>query len=665
MNFLIKGSDLLARYPGFELVGRDVYLQRLLSILLRRSASSVVLAGPRGVGCTALILGIQLAKQQDGAPYDVTGRRLFWLDVNGLFASGDSEEVNHAFHRILDRLKSVDGSVLVVEDARDLLEACRNSGTLHFINALLAAVREGRTQVILEAADDDLETVLRCGSDVREMFTILAVDEPAGPDLAAIVTSSAAALSKHHGIRIEPDAATAAIELTTRYQSQDGWAQPARTLTLLDRALASYRLAAHKNGNPEHGADIRRLIEERRRTQNLIAELEDRADEYRLLASAPDNARSTIFSGIDAPEVSQLRSQARELHAVATHLNEQLAERTKAVDGNLALTRPLVLSEFAEISGISVAKLGQNEREKLRGIEAILLRRIFGQTEVVSRVAGGVRVARAGRRDRARPLAYLFLGPSGVGKTELSKALAAALLDDEAALTRFDMSEYMEKHGVAKLIGAPPGYEGFEAGGILTNLMRRNAYRILLFDEIEKAHPDVFNIFLQVLDDGRLTDNVGRTVSFADATIVMTTNIGQAHFLDASLTTSEAEAAAMDELNSTYRSEFLNRFAGRQNILCFKSLDLDSIERIVRRELAVLDRVYGERGLRVEMSDEQLKIFCQDQYDPRIGARGLPGFISATLEPALADRVLAEDQPNGTAQVSYEPSAHKFHVEVR
>lgn len=223
----------------------------------------------------------------------------------------------------------------------------------------------------------------------------------------------------------------------------------------------------------------------------------------------------------------------------------------------------------------------------------------------------------------------------------------------------------MEKHGVAKLIGAPPGYEGFEAGGILTNLMRRSSYRVLLFDEIEKAHPDVFNIFLQVLDDGRLTDNVGRTVSFGDATIVMTTNIGQAHFLDETLSTQEAEAAAIEELGTTYRSEFLNRFAGRQNILCFKKLGLDSIERIVRRELATLDRLYGERGLRVTMPDDQLATFCRDQYDPRIGARGLPGFIAATLEPALADRVLADDAAEGTAIVSYDAAARRFKVEVR
>lgn len=277
----------------------------------------------------------------------------------------------------------------------------------------------------------------------------------------------------------------------------------------------------------------------------------------------------------------------------------------------------------------------------------------------------GIKIARVGRRNNNKPLAaYLFLGPSGVGKTECAKALAGALLDDDAALTRFDMSEYMEKHAVAKMIGAPPGYEGFEVGGILTNLMRKNSYRILLFDEIEKAHPDIFNIMLQVLEDGRLTDNVGRTVSFADAIIIMTTNIGQPHFLDPTLSSDEAEAAAIDDLGNTYRSEFLNRFAGRQNILCFKPLGLDSIARITRREIASLNAVYGEKGIPVEIDDADLMAFCTAQYDPRVGARGLPGFITANLEPVIVNSILENPDHRGTAVIRYNSETGQFDVSL-
>ena len=250
-----------------------------------------------------------------------------------------------------------------------------------------------------------------------------------------------------------------------------------------------------------------------------------------------------------------------------------------------------------------------------------------------------------GKRNKNKPqAAFMFLGPSGVGKTEIAKALTEIMLNDERALTRFDMSEYMEKHAVAKLIGAPPGYEGFEAGGILTNAMRTNQNRILLFDEIEKAHPDVFNVFLQILSDGRLTDNIGRVVSFSESIIIMTTNIGQKYFLDDKLSAEDVKEFVSEELNSTYRPEFLNRFAGRENIINFKKLELVDIVKIVRRELNNLDNTYRESGIRINMSDEQLYNFCEKKYDPVVGARGLPGYIEANLEPMIVNMILSGEK---------------------
>lgn len=663
MDHLILGSERLTREPGFALVDRDAELARLVAILMRRRASSVILTGPGGVGTTALTLGLQAAKAAPDAPFDLVAKRFFWLDTDGLLAS---PEPSKSWDAVMRRLVGTGGAVLVIDDARDLIDGTRAAGLPHALNGLLAAIGAGTVQVVLETREDDLDFVLRSHSEMRERFTILPLDEPSGEPLRAIARVAADRLTDHHGVAVEDEAVSIAIMLTTKYANQLTRAQPERTISLLDRALSTYRMEAHRRPpgfDDATWADERRrmevLVQTQREGETAIASAEADIERARERATADG---SPLARGIELPEVAGLRSRISAYRTEVDRVKGELDRWAGEVNASLRLTADLVMAEFSSITGIPVSKLNENEREKLRNLPVVLGGRVYGQEEAVNRLADGIRVARIGRRGNA-PTAYLFLGPSGVGKTELAKALAGALLDDDAALSRFDMSEYMEKHAVARLIGAPPGYEGFEAGGILTNLMRRSGFRVLLFDEIEKAHPDVFNVFLQVLSDGRLTDGLGRTVDFRDASIVMTTNIGQPHFLDQSLSADEAEDRARAELSETYRPEFLNRFAGRQNIVCFRRLGLDVIERIVRRELTDLDRVYGERGYALDTVDTDVAAFCRDWYDPRVGARGLPGFITANLEPLVVKELL--DGRSGPARVAYNSDRRSFNLEVQ
>ena len=326
--------------------------------------------------------------------------------------------------------------------------------------------------------------------------------------------------------------------------------------------------------------------------QDEITQLQEEEDNNKNSESVAIKTFAQLTAGgFDSPAVAKLKEKIRQIDAKIAQNNEQHQKLVMLANKDLRLNRQEVIAEFSKVSGISANKLDENEVENLINLEANLLSRIFGQDNIVKHVTNSVKVAKVDTLEESDPaMSYLFLGPSGVGKTEMAKALSEYVYGDEKSLVRFDMSEYMEKHAVAKLIGAPPGYEGFEAGGILTNSVRTKPVGIYLFDEIEKAHPDVFNIFLQILSDGRLTDNVGRTVYFSDIMIIMTSNIGQSYYLDPNLSDEAACELATNELNNTYRSELLNRFNGRENILHFKRLPMEVIERIIRREIDKLNQ---------------------------------------------------------------------------
>jgi len=655
MNYLVSGEDRLEKSPGFRCVGRSAELKEMASILTRKHSNSIILTGPGGVGCTTICLGLQAwkANRSDPAPFDIASKRIFWLDTDGLFSSGDSKIINSEFQKITSALASTSESILIIEDVADFINAAKAGGYDHFINALMNMVKLDESQVILEVKDESFDSVIKSHSDMIELFTVLEIREPTDDVLKLIVTDSADALARYHHLGVEESAITAAISLTNKYRAAMNRAQPTRSVNLLDRAFATWRMDSHATINKEDKNTLALISSELRATEDVFIDLNEEmaAEDARLEASADgQKKRISAFSklvgnGIDNPTKKAIRER---IDAVQRELDGKKARYdalVKKVNAGIKLAKTQVTNEFSRISGIPAEKLNEDEREKLRNLEANLCRRIFGQDAAVKHVANMVKTSRIGRRNNGRPMgACMFMGPSGVGKTEMAKALAANLFDDEKALFRLDMSEYMEKHAVAKLIGAPPGYEGFDAGGILTNTVRRQPVCIVLFDEIEKAHPDVFNILLQVLGDGRLTDNVGRVVSFQDTYILCTTNIGQEHYLNKKLTVAQAQEKTLEDLDKTYRPEFLNRFGGRKDIIQFLALGVDIIKQIVLRETALINDAYVLENISLNVPPEEVQKFCKKNYDPRTGARGLPGHLRSTLEPMIADLALAKKE---------------------
>lgn len=705
----IASQDFLKMFPNFKLVNRDTDLERISSILCRKKNNSLLITGPRGVGVTSLLIGLQQLKEKDDTSFDILSKQFFVLDVDDLFSSGDNEQINKEFQQVIRNLEKTPNSVLVILDAYNFLEGAKNSGNLHFINTLNNADKSNLFQVIMEVNDDQLNSVYTTNYRINDFYTLYDVKELSGQKLEDVVTEASKELIEYHGIGISEETIKEAIRLTTKYREDYGLGitQPARTVALLDRALAAYKQSVNKqhpalielmnkilaSTNEEEKKqlqeiynasyedwmntklEIQKLAKEQsegevlrlKYTEELEKAKEKQNETESNLESAVDKGvvdfKTMMKAGFDTKEVQELKQQLKQINDQLKNNKHRYQELIKSINNGLALDKLHLMDSFSKISGISSAKLDENEIESLVNLESNLLKDVYGQDDIVKRVADAIKVAKLDKnKDNGPAASFLFLGPSGCGKTFLSKSLAKNLFGDEKTLIRFDMSEYMEKHAVAKLIGAPPGYEGFECGGILTNTVRKNPMGVYLFDEIEKAHPDVFNIFLQILSDGRLTDNIGRTVDFSEAIIVMTSNIGQKYYLDTSLTDEESKEKANEELCKTYRSELLNRFNGRENIFYFKRLSMETIQKIVKREINNLSKAY-EEDMCIQMSDREIEEFCKDQYDPIKGARGLPGFIKAHLRPKLVDEMLHNNSERPAFWICYDKETKDFYFD--
>lgn len=702
LKHLVRGGEYLSRFPTFRLIGRKDLQTKLMRILMRKKSNSVVLVGPSGVGVSTLALSLQAMKTDPNAPFDIVNKRFYWLDIDALFASGDSAKINAEFQKMMEHLSKTPHDILVITDTRSFIEASERTGNGHFANALTNAVKNDWMQVILEVRDGDLEYVLKYHNHIRDNYTLLDVHEPRAHDLEDIILGVSEEFTKYHGVKIDPDAISTAIDLTQHYTHDHlKEAQPGRALTVIDLALATYRLHAHENPPklvalrekaqkdpsliPELEreqaqwdatqkrlrqlyADIREgeiAIEKINDVIDSIREEEEKAKAAREARGEPEEVKPyegsdafLIIGGTDSPRIQAERKKIKEIEALVDESREAWTRLTNQINADLVLTRDSVVAEFASITGIDANKLNEKEEEVLRSLEPTLKNVIFGQDHVIQKVSNGIKVSKIGGRNEGRPLGcFMFLGPSGVGKTELGRQLARAL---GLEFTLFNMADFQEKHSVARLIGAPPGYDGFEAGGQLTNAARKNRKRLYLFDEIEKAHPQVFDVMLALLDNGHLVDSRGLDAFYEDAIVVMTTNLGQPHFLNPELTFEQATALAVQDVDNTYRPEFLNRFEGRENIIPFNKLDHASIQRIVKREMSKVASAYVRRGITSVIDDTSIEAFVHDRYDPVRGARGLPAVIRATLDPIIVNHILDNPGKAGEFTIRYDVLTKRF-----
>ena len=639
-------------------IGRDDEIRRVLQILSRRTKNNPILIGEPGTGKTAIVEGLAQRIVRGDVPENLKQKQLYSLDMGALVAGakykGEFEE----------RLKSVIGEVtrsegriiLFIDEIHTLVGAGGGEGAMDAANILKPALARGELRAIGATTLNEYQKYFEKDKALERRFQTVMVDEPDEMSAISILRGLKERYENHHKVRIQDDACIAAVKLSERYISDRFL--PDKAIDLMDEAAAKLRM--ERDSVPEELDDIirqlkqleieREAIKRENDEQKIkqldkdIAELKDKEREFRahweserelvnkiqqdkeqmeqLRFEAERAEREGDYGKVAEIRYSKLKALEDDIAAVQAQLNAN-----SAAGSNRLVREEVTADDIAEVvsrwTGIPVTRMMQSEKEKLLHLEQELHKRVIGQEEGITAVADAVRRSRAGLQDPKRPIAsFIFLGPTGVGKTELAKTLADFLFNDESMMTRIDMSEYQEKHTVSRLIGAPPGYVGYDEGGQLTEAVRRKPYSVVLFDEIEKAHPDVFNILLQILDDGRLTDNKGRVVNFKNTIVIMTSN------------------ATREQLRAVMRPELLNRI---DEIIEFKSLTQQQIADVVRLQLANVEKMLGEQDIRLEATPQAIAYLAQEGYDPDFGARPVKRAIQRLVLNELSKRLLAGD----------------------
>ena len=662
-------------------IGRDDEIRRVLQILSRRTKNNPILIGEPGTGKTAIVEGLAHRILRGDVPENLKDKQLYSLDMGALIAGAKYQgEFEERLKGVINEVvKSAGSIILFIDEIHTLVGAGKTSGAMDAANILKPALARGELRSIGATTLDEYQKYFETDKALERRFQQVMVNEPDTLSTISILRGLKERYENHHKVRIQDDAIIAAVELSNRYITERFL--PDKAIDLMDEAAAKLRM--ERDSVPEELDEMtrrlkqleieREAIKREGDQQKLdmlnkeIAELQAQESEFKtkwqsekeLVNKIQDNKKKIEQLKFEADRAEREGDYGKvaeirygQLQALETEI-EQVQQQLKERQGSEAMVKEEVTAEdIADVvsrwTGIPVNKMMQSERDKLLRLEDELHKRVIGQDEAIIAMSNAVRRSRAGLQDPKRPIgSFIFLGTTGVGKTELAKALAEYLFDDETLMTRIDMSEYQEKHSVSRLIGAPPGYVGYDEGGQLTEAVRRKPYSVVLFDEIEKAHPDVFNILLQVLDDGRLTDNKGRTVNFKNTIIIMTSNLGSSYIQsqfeklndnNREELIEETQNHVMEMLKQSIRPEFLNRI---DETIMFLPLNRKEIEQIVGLQVTAIHRMLKESGIELRVTDDAISKLAEAGFDPEFGARPVKRALQRLLLNELSKKILS------------------------